>query len=240
MHSESREVIRNALAYGHTSLLETEAKMICSDYGMSVPVFRLAGNALEAREIAEALGYPIVLKIVSRNILHKTEARGVLLELNSPAEVEEGFTQIVRNAKEYKSDAEIEGVLVQRMAPKGLEIIIGATKDPQFGPTLMFGLGGVFAEILEDVAFRIAPTDENDLREMIHDIRAYPILTGYRSQGPASEDSIVKTLLAASDLVIENNEIYQMDLNPIIVYEKGASVIDARIILERQPNSQIW
>lgn len=206
---------------------------------MPVPVFRLAGSTLQAREIAEELGYPVVLKVVSRNILHKTEARGVLLGLNSPTEVEEGYKQIIRNAKEYKPDAEIEGALVQRMAPNGLEIIIGATRDPQFGPTLMFGLGGVFTEILKDVAFRIAPADENDVREMIHDIRAAPILTGYRSQCPANEDSIVKILLAISDMITGNDEISEMDLNPIMVYEKGASIIDARIVLEKQANSSI-
>ncbi|MEM3004700.1 MAG: acetate--CoA ligase family protein, partial [Candidatus Bathyarchaeia archaeon] len=158
---------------------------------------------------------------------------GVLVGLASLEEVERGYTQVIENAKRYRADARIEGVLVQKMAPKGTEVIVGGLKDPQFGQTLMFGLGGVFVEILKDVTFRIAPIDESEARSMITEIKAYPILKGYRGQAPVDEEAIVKILLAASKLLIDLPQISQMDLNPIMAYSKGASVVDARMLLEK-------
>jgi len=134
--------------------------------------------------------------------------------------------------KKHKPDARINGVLVQEMAPTSTEVIVGATKDPQFGPALMFGLGGIYVEVLKDVAFRIAPLTKSDAREMVTEVKAYPILRGYRGQPPTDIDAIVQILLNTSRLVMENQEIKELDLNPIMVYEKGAKTVDARIILE--------
>jgi len=228
----SREVIKRALEEGRKNLLETEAKTICVEYGIPTPEFAVALNAHEAVEHAEKLGYPIVLKIVSPEILHKTEAGGVLVGLKNTAEVEDGYRKIMESARSYKPSAKLLGVLVQKMAPPSTEVIVGGLKDPQFGQTLMFGLGGIFVEVLKDVTFRVAPIEEREAREMIKEIKAYPVLKGYRNQPPADEEAIVKILLRASNLIMENPEINQMDLNPIMVYQKGASVVDARIILE--------
>jgi len=231
---KTSEIIQTALKNGRVNLLETEAKAICADYRMPIPPFELVKSAEQASSVAQKLGYPIVLKIVSQDILHKTEAGGVLLGIQNPVEVRNGFSRIMNSAKMYNPRAKLEGVLIQRMAPQGREIIIGGLMDPQFGQTLMFGLGGVFVEIFKDVTLRIAPIVEQDAREMIHEIKAYPVLKGYRGQPPADEDIIVEILLRASDLMMENPDINQMDLNPVMIYDKGASIVDARMILQRQ------
>jgi len=231
---KTSDVIQMALKTGRVNLLETEAKTICADYRMPIPAFELVRSPEEASNAAQRLGYPVVLKIISQDILHKTEAGGVLLGVRNPFDVKRGFSRITDNAKRYSPKARLEGVLVQRMVPQGTEVIIGGLMDPQFGQTLMFGLGGVLVEILKDVTLRIAPIVEQDAREMIHEIKAYPILKGYRGQPQADENIIVEILLRASDLMMENPQINQMDLNPVMVYDKGASIVDARIILQRR------
>jgi acyl-CoA synthetase (NDP forming) len=234
MGKTSTKIVENALDEGRLNLLEPEAKAICIDYGISTPDFSVASSKDEALKASKKLGYPVVLKIVSPDILHKTEAGGVIIGLNSAEEVEKGYNQILQNSKRYKAEAKIDGVLVQKMAPKGTEVIVGGLKDPQFGQTLMFGLGGVFVEILKDVTFRIAPIDESDARSMMAEIKAYPLLKGYRGQEPVDEDAIVKILLQASKLLMDLPQITQMDLNPIMAYNKGASVVDARMLLEKR------
>jgi len=155
-----------------------------------------------------------------------------LLNLKNQAEVKDAYNKILTNIKRHKPDAKIIGIVVQEMAAPSTEVIVGATKDPQFGPALMFGLGGIFVEVLKDVTFRIAPITEEDAREMIIEVKAYPILKGYRGQPPADIEAIVKILLNTSRLVMEHQEIKELDLNPIMVYKKGAKTVDARIILE--------
>jgi len=225
-------VFAQARKEGRSYLLEPEAKMVCMEYGIPVTRFKVAGTPEEAVKFAEGMGYPVVLKIVSPDIIHKFDVGGVMLNLKSPSEVKGGYENILKSVKRHKPDAKIVGVLVQEMAPTSTEVIVGATKDPQFGPALMFGLGGIFVEVLKDVTFRIAPITESDAREMITEVKAYPILKGYRGQPPADIDAIVNILLNTSKLVMEHQEIKELDLNPIMVYEKGAKTIDARIILE--------
>ncbi len=153
--------------------------------------------------------------------------------LENDAEVKKEFEEMLQRVKNYKKDAKIVGVLIQKMAPSSTEVIIGGLKDPQFGQTLMFGLGGIFVEVLKDVTFRIAPISSKDAREMIREIKAYPILKGYRGQPAVDEEAIINILLNTSRLMMEHPEINQLDLNPIMAYDKGASVVDARIILEK-------
>ncbi len=217
---------------GRSFLLEPEAKTVCMGYGIPVTAFRVAKTEEEALKFAEDIGYPVVLKIVSPHIIHKSDVGGVVIDLKTPEEVKKAHRKILANVKKHKADAEIIGILVQEMAPKSTEVIVGATKDPQFGPALMFGLGGVFVEILEDVTFRVAPITERDALQMITEVKAYPILKGYRGQPPADIDAIANILLNTSKLVIDHPEIKELDLNPIMVYEKGAKTVDARIILE--------
>jgi acetyl-CoA synthetase (ADP-forming) len=230
--NKTDKIISQARREGRKALLEPEAKTICTEYDISVTEFDLAKNEDEAITAAETIGFPVVLKIVSEDIIHKSDAGGVKVNLKTKEEVKEAYNQILENAKQYKPDAKITGVLVQEMAPQSTEVIIGSIKDPQFGPTIMFGLGGIFVELLKDVTFRIAPITERDAREMISGVKAYPLLNGYRNTPRADIEAIVQLLLAVSELITEHPEIKELDLNPIMTYEKGAKTVDARIILE--------
>jgi acetyl-CoA synthetase (ADP-forming) len=192
----------------------------------------LAKSEDEAVKFAEKIGFPIVLKIVSPDIIHKSDIGGVMVGLKNNDDIRRAYDQILQNVKKHDPKARITGVLVQEMAPAATEVIVGAIKDPQFGPAIMFGLGGVFVEVLKDVTFRVAPITEDDAREMISEVKAYPLLKGYRNTPPADIAAITKILLNTSKLVMDHQEIKELDLNPVIVYEKGAKTVDARIILE--------
>jgi acetyl-CoA synthetase (ADP-forming) len=229
---ETVKIFSQARIEGRKVLLETEAKTICRDYGIPVTNFVLAKSKADASRFAEHMGFPVVLKVVSPQIVHKSDAGGVILDLDSPVEVRSAYAKILKNAKNYNPAAKIVGVVVQEMAPASTEVIVGAIKDPQFGQTLMFGLGGIFVELLKDVAFRIAPITENDALEMMAEVKAYPLLKGYRNSPPADIKAIAEVLLNTSRLVMDYPEIKELDLNPVIAYEKGVKTVDARIILE--------
>lgn len=226
------EIIKKALREKRKFLLEPEAKTVCMNYGIPVTSFKLAKNEQEAVKFAEEIGYPVVLKIVSPDIIHKSDVGGVVIDLKNANAVRKAYKQILKNVRKHKAKAKIVGMLVQEMAPASTEIIVGTIKDPQFGQAIMFGLGGIFVEVLKDVTFRIAPITKDEAREMISEVKAYPLLKGYRNMPPADIDTIVEILLNTSKLVIEHEEIEELDLNPIMVYEKGAKTVDARIILE--------
>lgn len=228
----AKKIIDQAKKEGRKALLEPEAKAICKEYSIPVTKYKVASNEQEAAKFASEIGYPVVLKIVSPDIIHKSDAGGVMVNLKNPADVEKAFVKIVENAKKYDSKAKIVGVLVQEMAPQSTEVIVGAIKDPQFGPTVMFGLGGIFVEILKDVSFRIAPLTAEDAKEMITDLKAYPLLKGFRNTPPADIDALTAILCNTSRLVIDHPEIEELDLNPVMAYQKGAKTVDARIILE--------
>jgi succinyl-CoA synthetase beta subunit len=233
------QILQAAVREKRKSLLEPESKEICRAYEMPTPDFSVARSASEAVQIAEKVSFPIVLKIVSRDILHKSEAKGVLLDLSSKEQVELGYQQIIDSAKVYKSNARLEGVLVQHMAPKGIEIIVGGLRDSQFGPTVLFGLGGIFVEVLKDVTLRVAPLEEVDSREMIKGIRSYAVLEGIRGQPAADKEAIVRILQGTSRIMLENSCVEQIDLNLIMVYGTGASIVDARIILSDNDSVQL-
>ncbi|RJS70155.1 acetyl-CoA synthetase [Candidatus Bathyarchaeota archaeon] len=226
------EIFSKVREEGRKFLLEPEAKSICKEYGIPVTDFRIAKNEAEAVSFADEIGYPVVLKIISPDVIHKSDVGGVIVGLKTAEDVRNAYKQIMENVKNHKPNAKIVGMLVQEMAPSSTEIIVGAIKDPQFGPALMFGLGGIFVEVLKDVTFRIAPLTRDEAEEMIKEVRAYPLLKGYRNTPPADIEAIVNILLNTSRLVMEHQEIKELDLNPIMVYEKGAKTVDARIILE--------
>lgn len=230
--NQTLKIINEAKKEGRKALLESEAKMICTEYGIPVTKFKVATNPKEAVKSAEEIGYPVVLKIISPEIIHKSDAGGVMVNLKTPQDVENAYTKILDNVKKYNPAAHIVGELVQEMAPQSTETIVGAIKDPQFGQTVMFGLGGIFVELLKDVSFRVAPLTGDDAKDMITQLKAYPLLKGFRNTPPADIDALVNTLLAVSKLVMENSEIKELDLNPVLVYQKGVKTVDARIILE--------
>ncbi|HXX87862.1 MAG TPA: acetate--CoA ligase family protein [Candidatus Acidoferrum sp.] len=226
------EIISQAIKEKRKSLLETEAKVICREYGIPVTRFELAKSEEEAVEFAASIGFPVVLKIVSPDIIHKSDIGAVMINLKNTKEVSNAYQQILNNVKKHDAKAQIVGILVQEMAPASTEVIVGSTSDPQFGPAVMFGLGGIFVEVLKDVTFRIAPISEGDALEMIEEVKAYPLLKGYRGSPPVDINAIVKILLDTSKLVMEHQQIKELDLNPILVYEHGAKTVDARIILQ--------
>jgi len=230
--TKTAQIFKKVYGEKRKNLLENEAKTVCLEYGIPVTKFELAKNEVEAVKFAEKIGYPVVLKIVSPDILHKSDVGGVIVNLKDEKEVRNAYKQILQNVKKHKAKTKITGILVQEMAPPSTEVIVGAIKDSQFGPSIMFGLGGIFVEVLKDVTFRVAPITEDEAREMITEVKAYPLLKGYRNQPPADIDAIVKILLNTSKLVMDHQEIKELDLNPIMVYEKGAKTVDARIILE--------
>jgi len=230
--TKASEIFVRVHEEGRKFLLESEAKTVCMEYGIPVTKFKFAKNEADAVKFANEIGYPIVLKIVSPDVIHKSDIGGVKVDLKNEKEVRNAHKEILKNVKKHKTDAKIFGVLVQEMAPQSTEVIVGAIKDPQFGPAIMFGLGGIFVEVLKDVTFRVAPLTEDEAREMITEVKTYPLLKGYRNTPPADIDAIIKILLNASRLVMEHQDIKELDLNPIMVYEKGAITVDARIILE--------
>lgn len=225
------KIFKVAQDEGRNFLYEHEAKELCSHYGMPITAIKIATTEDEAVKYSDEIGYPIVLKIVSPQVLHKSDSGGVLININNAEEVRAGYNQILTNVKKHVPEAVITGILVQEMAPSGTEVIVGSTKDPTFGNTIMFGLGGIFVEVLKDVSFRIVPIQKVDAAEMIKEIRAYKILEGVRGMPPADQEMLVKILMATSKMLEECPEVNELDMNPILVYEKGARVVDARVIL---------
>ena len=213
------------------SLLETEAKELLREYGISVPDFKLIKSEDEIVGLAKEINFPIVMKIVSPDIIHKTDAGGVKVGIKDEKEAKAAYQDIIYKVKKYKKEAKISGVIAYSMIPQGTEIIIGMMKDPQFGPVIMFGLGGIFVEILKDISFRILPLEERDAEEMISEIKGYQILKGIRGETPKDVKSIRDVLMKISQLVMDNPEIKEIDLNPVFVFNKGLQVVDARIIL---------
>ncbi len=225
-------IIEDARKQGRTLLTEIEAKQLLEEAGVPVSPARLARTRDEAMRMAAEVGFPAVLKVVSPQITHKSDVGGVELDIGSGEEAGAAFDRIVASAKQHVPDAAIDGVAVQRMEPPGIEVIIGMTKDPQFGPVLMFGLGGVLVEVLKDVAFRIVPINERDARQMMHEIKGYPLLEGYRGHDPADVGKLQELLLKVSVFVEQHPEVAELDLNPVFAYKDGAKAVDARVVLE--------
>ena len=227
-------IFQKSRAAGRLELGEQEAREVISAYGFKVPRSVLAATQREAVQAARDIGLPVVMKISSPDILHKSDVGGVKVGLASESEVETAFTAIIESARRKMPNADISGVLVQEMIKGGRETILGMTRDAQFGPMIMFGLGGIYVEVLKDVSFRIAPLTRNDAEEMVNEIRSVKLLRGVRGQPPADFDALVEGLLRLSQLVVDFPEIVEMDLNPLAVFAKGGGAVamDARLALK--------
>ncbi len=225
----ARKIIEGVKASGRRNLLETEARELLEVYGVKMPPAVLAESPEEAAEAASVMGFPVVLKVVSPQILHKSEVGGVKLDLKGEEEVKDAFEEIVKRAREVSS--EVLGVLVTPMAPRGQECIVGLVRDRQFGPVVMFGLGGVFVEVLKDVSFRVVPLMDLDLQEMVREIRGYRILEGIRGEPPKDVEALTEIIARVAQMGVDLPEVKEVDLNPVIVHEQGATVVDARAIL---------
>ncbi|MCL1485052.1 MAG: acetate--CoA ligase family protein [Marinobacter sp.] len=216
-------------------LFEFEAKSLLRAYGVDVPKEWIVRNEAEFLKAVAEFGHTsLAMKVVSKDILHKSDAGGVKLNLSGEADLRRGHAEILASCKLYKPDAEIEGVLLAPMARKGTEVIIGVSRDPMFGPVLMFGLGGIFVEVLEDVAFRAIPLSRDDARSMVGQIKARKILEGARGEPAVSKDALVELLLKVSSIVDAHSEILELDLNPVIAYNDGYAVVDARVIVRQE------
>jgi len=226
------QIIDKARSEGRTILTEIESKELLKPAGISVSDTMLATSMEGAISVSQQLGFPVVLKIASPDITHKSDTGGVKLGLKTSRQVGKAYDDILATISQNHPQAVIEGVSVQKMARPGVEVIIGMSKDAQFGPALMFGLGGVWVEVLKDVSFRIVPLTRRDAAEMIREIKGYPLLQGYRGQEPVNVSNLEEWLLKVSDFVEQNPEIKELDLNPIFAYSDGAIAVDARIILE--------
>jgi len=226
-------IIEKAQKEGRTLLTEIEAKQLLKKAGINVVDTRLAQTKEEAVAIAKELGFPVVMKIASIDVVHKTDAGGVKLGIKTAAQAGKAYDDIMKSVKKAVPNAKIDGVSVQTMAKQGVEVIIGMSKDAQFGPVLMFGLGGVLVEILKDVSFRIVPLVKRDAAEMIREIKGFPLLQGYRGSDPVDVANLEATLLKVSEFIEKTPEIKELDLNPIFAYKDGAIAVDARVILEK-------
>jgi len=226
------EILSQARKQRRTELTEIESKEFLKEAGIPVVDAKLARTKKEAVSLSKGVGFPVVLKVMSPDVIHKSDSGGVKLGLNNMAQVGKAYGEIRQAVKQHYPKAKIQGISVQEMARPGVEVIIGMTKDAQFGPVLMFGLGGILVEVLKDVSFRIVPLTKRDAREMIKEIKGYPLLEGYRGQDPADVPFLENLLVKVSDFVDKNPEIKELDLNPIFAYKDGAVAVDARVILE--------
>ncbi len=236
MSEAPAEILAAARAAGRTLLSEVESKALLASAGISVTEARLATSADEAASLAAEIGFPVVLKVASTEVAHKSDAGGVIVGVADADAARAGYERILADVGRAEPNASIDGVSVQRQAEPGTEVIVGTTSDPQFGPVVMFGLGGVFVEVLKDVAFRLVPLEQRDAAQMVREIRGLPVLEGVRGQPGADLDALERLLLAVSAFVQAHPEIAELDLNPVFAYpaghpDGGAVAVDARVVL---------
>lgn len=224
-------IITKARSEGRRVLTEVEAKDFLQQAGINVVATRLATSGEEAVSLSQQFGFPAVLKIASADVVHKSDAGGVKLNLKTAKQVAKAYEDILAAIRQKYPEAKVQGISVQKMARPGIEVIIGMSKDAQFGPVLMFGLGGILVEVLKDVSFRIVPLSRRDASEMIREIKGYPLLTGYRGQEPVDIAVLEEFILKVSGFVEQYPEIEELDLNPVFAYSDGAVAVDARVIL---------
>jgi acetate---CoA ligase (ADP-forming) subunit beta len=215
-----------------TLLTEVQAKELLKGAGIPVTETWLAKNQREAVSLAKGMGFPVVMKIVSPDIVHKSDAGGVKLRLANISQLERAYREIMSSVREKAPSARIAGVSIQKMAPPGVELIIGMSKDPQFGPVIMFGLGGILVEVLKDVSFRLVPLTRRDAAEMVREIKGFAVLNGFRGQDPVDIPSLEELLLKVSDFIEKTPRIKELDLNPLFGYRNSILAVDARIVLE--------
>ncbi|HOI12307.1 MAG TPA: acetate--CoA ligase family protein [Methanoculleus sp.] len=220
-------------------LSEFESYDLLKQYGVPVPEHAIVKNPAEAGKVAEKIGFPVVMKIHSPQIVHKSDAGGVIVSISSKQAAEEAFTKIVANAKAYNPEAEIKGVIVEQQAAPGLELIIGGKTDPAFGKVLTFGMGGTLVELMKDVTLRILPITEETIRQMIKEIHGYPIIQGYRGTKPRDEETLVQVMWAINCFFAENTNVVEFDINPVRLYESGACIVDARIFVDEEAAEKV-
>jgi len=225
------KIVKEALSLGRKNLLEPEAKAIIGHASIPVASHRVVKDVVGAIEAAKEINYPVALKVVSPDILHKSDAGGVSLNIKDASELETRWTQMILELADEMPLSAIEGFLVEEMAPPGTEVIIGGIRDAQFGPAVMFGLGGVAVELLKDVSFRLAPVTKEEAFAMMAEVKSFPLLTGYRGSTYKDLDAIANAIMKVGEILTEVSSIKELEINPLVVYERGAVAVDARAII---------
>ena len=229
------QIIQQARQQGRQALTEGEAKAILELYGVPVPQRRMARNQAAASQAAQEMGFPVVMKIASADITHKTEAGGVRLGIQDAQQAAQAYEEIIAKAKAYNPQATLDGVLVEQTVSDGLQVIVGFKQDPRFGPVVTFGLGGIFVELIRDITLRVVPLDEQQALDMIRETKAYPLLAGYRGEQPRDINALSQVILAVSQLAQEfKNELAELDVNPLMVLPAGRGVkaVDALMVVK--------
>jgi len=225
------EIVGEARSQGRKFLMEDESKEALEAYGIPTTRELLAVNEDDAVKSAEKIGFPVVLKVYSPEVIHKSDVGGVIIGLETVSEVREAFRKIIENVSLKKPEAKVLGVLVQEMIPKGYEVIVGAIRDAQFGPVVMFGLGGVFTEVLKDVSFKLAPLSKKEALQMIKETKGFKILEGFRGEEPADLEALAGVIIKVGRIITDLHEVTEIDINPLIVHDRGLIAVDARIVL---------
>jgi succinyl-CoA synthetase beta subunit len=228
---ECEIIIQKAFKDGRSSLLIDESQRICGYHRIPTPKFQVATNLNEAVQKAKEIGFPVALKIVSPQILHKSDVGGVILNIGEEKTLRNEYEKLIEEVHRKMPSAYVTGVLIEKMMPASTEVIVGGIRDSQFGPSIMFGIGGIFAEVYDDVAFRVAPIDRIDAESLVHELKGSKILEGFRGKPVADLDSIIRVLISVSDLMMMHNAINQLDLNPVIVYPDSVCAVDSRIVI---------
>ena len=228
----AEKIVEKILASGRKVALPDESLEIVKLFGIDAPDYALVKTAGEAVDVSKKIGFPLVLKIASPDALHKGDMGGVAMDLKDVQEVERSYNKVIDNLKRNVPNARIEGVLIQKQMPEATQLIVGGLYDEQFGPAVMFGLGGVFVELFKDVSFRIAPVTETEALEMVKEIKAYPVLSGYRGAKVLDITQLTQTIVNISELITNISIIKEVELNPLFAYEKSVKAVDARIILK--------
>ncbi len=229
---EVEKIVGKILASGRKIALPDESLAMVKLFGIDVPDYALVKTAEEAVEVTKEIGFPLVLKIASQDVLHKSDIEGVMIKQKNVEEVERNYNKVLDNLKRIVPNARIGGMLIQKQLPEATHLIVGGVYDEQFGPAVMFGLGGVFVELFKDVSFRIAPVTETEALEMIKEIKAYPGLSGYRGSKKLDIEQVTKTIVNISELITNISIIQEVELNPLFAYEKSVIAVDARVILK--------
>jgi len=232
-----KQILEQAKQENRTQLTEIESKEFLQEVGIPVIETKLARTKKEAISLSKRIGFPVALKIASPDITHKSDSGGVKLGLTNVTQAGNAYSEIMLSIRQKFPKARVQGVSIQKMARPGIEVIIGLSKDAQFGPVLMFGLGGILVEVLKDVSFRIVPLTRKDAEEMIREIKGYPLLQGYRGQEPAEIPFLEQLIVKVSELAEQYPQIKELDLNPIFAYKDSAIAVDARIVLEASTES---
>jgi hypothetical protein len=228
---DCRKIIKQSVAAGDAVIPELDAQKICRTFNISCPATVLAADKEECLAAAQTMGYPVVIKIHSRQIVHKSDVGGVMVGIGSKEQLAQAYDRLRDNVGRNCPQAEIGGVIVQKQMPKGVEVVVGGLRNDQFGPVVMFGMGGIYVEVFKDVAFRLAPLDKDEALRQVRETKVYKLLQGVRGEKPCDIDALCEVIVNTGRLIAEYPEIAELDFNPVFCYPDGCTVVDARLVL---------